>query len=444
MRIGICVFLIISCALIFISCNTTEPPPPDGEKPTLALTLEDVSCTEAWIELTTTNLQLPTTVTLKQFNPTGDTLSQDIILNTQDSLLYIDTLLPNTNYSYQSFNQSINQSGMKSNVLGVTTLDTTSNNFTFETFTFGGTAGSSVLSDVAIISPDNVWCVGEILVADTSQNGYTMYNAVHWDGVEWELKRIPYYDYGGYLVYGPLQTVFAFDENDVWFCSYANLLQYNGSEYLSRAFFMTSINFDGQVMKMWGSDGNNIYCVGRNGAIYHYYGNGWTRTESGTDLIIRDVWGVNNKNISHRKVFCTVLSSVVIGQHKILTIDENNVVDSLHWDTGRIVTSSWTKEGHFVYTSGWGVFNNKSGKWEEERSIPLFYTNRIRGSALNNIIVVGNYGFLAHYNGAGWKVYDEFLQLSSADFYSVSVEGDIMAAVGYNGESGLIVIGRKN
>lgn len=26
MRIGICVFLIISCALIFISCNTTEPP----------------------------------------------------------------------------------------------------------------------------------------------------------------------------------------------------------------------------------------------------------------------------------------------------------------------------------------------------------------------------------------------------------------------------------
>jgi hypothetical protein len=59
-------------------------------------------------------------------------------------------------------------------------MDTTSHNFTFESWTFG-TIGSSVLYDVAIINPPaggeagetQIWAVGEIMIADTSQNGYT-------------------------------------------------------------------------------------------------------------------------------------------------------------------------------------------------------------------------------------------------------------------------------
>lgn len=91
------VLLVIIFALLLKSCNTTEPPPPppNGEKPTLELTLEDVSCIEAWITLNTTNLQLPTTLTLKQINPAGDTTSHILNFNTKDSLLYIDSLLPN-------------------------------------------------------------------------------------------------------------------------------------------------------------------------------------------------------------------------------------------------------------------------------------------------------------------------------------------------------------
>jgi len=222
------------------------------------------------------------------------------------------------------FNQSINQSEIKSNELSITTLDTTSHNFTFETFTFG-TIGSSTLYDVAIINENNIWCVGDIMIADTSINGYTTYNAVHWDGNEWELKRIPYYDYGGFLVYGPLQTVFVFSENDVWFCSYANLVQYNGSNYLSRAFFMTSINFNGQVLKMWGTDGNNIYCVGRNGALYHFYGTGWTRIESGTDLNINDIWGDYNEKTGEWEILAVASNYGTSLEKEILLIKDNIV-----------------------------------------------------------------------------------------------------------------------
>lgn len=49
--------------LIFISlqCDTTEPPP---NKASLTLTLEDVSCTEALIKLTSNNLKVPVTISL--------------------------------------------------------------------------------------------------------------------------------------------------------------------------------------------------------------------------------------------------------------------------------------------------------------------------------------------------------------------------------------------
>lgn len=426
------ILFIVQVFLGLTGCNTTEPPPPDGEKPTLALKLEDVSCTEAWIELNTTNLQLPAEINLIK----NDNVAQTISLSKADTLLYIDSLLPNQSYKYQV---SSIQHQVSSNELSVTTMDTTSHDFTFETFTFGGTAGSSVLYDVAIISPDNIWCVGEILVADTSINGYTTYNAVHWDGVEWELKRIPFL-FQGDSFYNPIYAIFAFNADDIWF-GIGNLIHWDGVKYWSIGI---STVFPSLVNKIWGSSSSNLYVVGNNGNIVHYNGTLWRRIESGTEQIIRDIWGVNERGTNQRKVFCTVLSSVQLGEHKILTIDENNKIDSLHWATGRILTSSWTKEGRFVYTSGWGVFNNKAGYWLEETTIPLFYTSRIRGNALNDIVAVGYYGFLVHYNGRGWKLYDEFLQMINADFYSVAIEEEKIVAVGYDGEKALIVIGRRN
>src|SRR5690606_9849046 len=118
-----------------------DPPIPDNKK--LTLTFEDASCTEVWFTLETENLQLPTDITLLL----NDSVPQYSRLNTQDSLLYIDSLLPNQTYTIQSFIHSINQSELSSNKITFTTMDTTSHNFTFETFTFGEHS-SSVLYDV--------------------------------------------------------------------------------------------------------------------------------------------------------------------------------------------------------------------------------------------------------------------------------------------------------
>ncbi|NWG27101.1 MAG: glucosyl transferase, partial [Ignavibacteriaceae bacterium] len=143
-------FLVIIISLLIKSCDTADPP----DNKSLTLKLEDVSCTEAWIELTSTNLQLPTTVTIKQNSQTQLTIN----LVKSDTLLYIDSLLPNVTYNYQASGIG-NQ--VSSNVLNVTTLNTTSHDFTWQTWTFGEHSHSR-LNDVTIINENNIWAVGEI------------------------------------------------------------------------------------------------------------------------------------------------------------------------------------------------------------------------------------------------------------------------------------------
>ncbi|MCK7525949.1 MAG: hypothetical protein MZV64_54245 [Ignavibacteriales bacterium] len=96
------IFLDLILLLSLTACSTTEPPtPPDETKPVLTLSFDKKSCTELWIKLTTKDLTLPAQLILKQYNPSGDSVTQTLSLSTQDSLLYIDFLLPNQNYSFQ-------------------------------------------------------------------------------------------------------------------------------------------------------------------------------------------------------------------------------------------------------------------------------------------------------------------------------------------------------
>lgn len=163
--------LILIAFLVLISCDTTTPPiPPDETKPVLTLSFDKKSCTELWIKLTTKDLTLPAELTLKQYNPTGDSVTQTFSLSTNDSLIYSDSLFPNNNYYYQvSSIQSATGGQVSSNKLAVTTLDTTSHNFSYQTFEFGEplTGNSSRLYDVAIIDENNIWAVGEIYVNDS-------------------------------------------------------------------------------------------------------------------------------------------------------------------------------------------------------------------------------------------------------------------------------------
>ena len=173
-------FLIPVILQLNFSCSEEPPvkPPPNPPEAKATLTLQDKSCTEFWLRLELENFTLPVNVQLMK-----DNLLQTEItgLSSNDTTLYIDSLLPNRTYSFIAVVTG-NEQEDTSSQLQAATLDTTSHDFIFESFTFGDIS-NSYLFDVAIINENNIWAVGEIRIADTSAIGYTKYNAVHWMGV---------------------------------------------------------------------------------------------------------------------------------------------------------------------------------------------------------------------------------------------------------------------
>ena len=402
------------------SCSTTDP----KLEPDLKLELKDVSCTEAWLQLTTNNIQLPATINLLNNN----VLSQIYVLNTQDSLLYIDSLLPNQNYSFQV---SSIQNPVSSNKVTATTLDTSSHNFTWQTFEFGQHS-SSTLYDVAIINENDIWAVGEIYMNDSYGNpDPTSYNAVHWNGQNWELIKIG--GHGGY----PRRTVFAFLEDDVWF---DGVIKWDGVNYtVHMNGFPLEPNGDGwQVNKMWGSGSNDLYAVGAKGHIAQYNGSSWKKITTGTTSIINDAWGIIN-NQNKTIVYCAVSSFFVEDDKKILKIVDG-VVDSVSWGRDIRLYSAWTNNENFIYVCGEGVFVNKFDTWEQI-NLPAITTNSIRGNDINDVFVVGSLGTIFHFNGMDWNVISSFTQKEN---YRVDFKNNIVAICGYYNGKGFVEIGRRN
>ncbi len=88
--IGFWVFMPLALTISFLSCNTTEP-----EKQKLEITKEDVSCTEAWINVTG---QSGSEVVLNR----DDKEVQRFTITTSPQIVYDDSLLPNKTYTYQA------------------------------------------------------------------------------------------------------------------------------------------------------------------------------------------------------------------------------------------------------------------------------------------------------------------------------------------------------
>ena len=179
-------FLFVLLLLSAIGCKEEPPvvPPPPESLKAVSLNLIYVSCTEAFIKVTAADSVLPLNISLTKDNST----IANFTLTKTDTVVVDTTLQPSITYTYQT-TETINGKEEKSDTLQVKSLAITSNNFTWQTFTFGNPAyGSSLLRDVAIIDENNIFAVGEIYNDTTG----VPYNAVHWDGSSWELKKINY------------------------------------------------------------------------------------------------------------------------------------------------------------------------------------------------------------------------------------------------------------
>jgi hypothetical protein len=448
--------IIINLSFLFSSCNTTEPPPPPvGEKPTIELALEDISCIEAWIKLTTTNLQLPASLELKQINPAGDSTIKILNLNTQDSLLYIDSLLPNTSYRYQA---SCIEYQAASNELSVATLDTTSHNFSYQTFELGEplTGNSSILYDVAIVG-EEIWAVGEVYILD-SLGQTILYNVAHWDGNEWKLKKVYFPTVCGdtSLTPYPSRAIYAFNDGKIWMCSSGDKIAIleNGNQ-IDKFCLPTSVAMS--INRIWGTSSNDLYIVGNSGKIAHYQNGTWQQISSGTELPLVDIYSKDGNEIYISGAYTPETKGVLLrgnanGFSVMINseiINESQLFDMLYGE----LWSAWVDDHGTVYTGGNLLFRYKNNEWNYETSLPenfiggnpganyRGFITSIKGNASNDYIIAGDRNTLKHFNGVSWEqVGLPYSPSSPIIWYKVEQKGNTAVAVGDKGSYAFIII----
>jgi hypothetical protein len=362
----------------------------------------------------------------------------------------VDTgLLPAHSYRYAARLEKEGQTAARSNPVELTTMDTTSHDFSWEIYQFGNLQiGSSQLYDVAIIDENNIWAVGEISAADSTGNWVNPYNAVHWNGSEWELRRITV-EYRGQPNWAPLEGVFALPDGQIVFSSGLPYLPENGHWKLYHLWDMGVLGQnDGSVNRIWGTSLNNLYFVGRSGTIVHYDGQRWERIESGTELDFQDIWGALDSRSGEFQIFAVASKPFSSVEHFLLQLSPRIVVFT---DTGIIgsLSSVWFLPNRKYYAVGAGVFTKLEyyqSAWRDiSILIPNYYREKIRGNSMSDIFIVGHYGLVSHYNGVTWH---SFLALDGT-FNGLATKGNVVVAVGqesvgFVGGKAVVLVGKRN
>jgi hypothetical protein len=424
--------LSILLSILFFSCKE-EPTKPQTET-NLTLEVLDKSCTEVWIDIKAND----------QANKLGSVYLNDEFRTQfylKDTLVYLDELLPNKTYTIKLTNQD----GIGTQT-EFTTMEETQSNFVWETLRIGNGNGSSYLRDVAIIDENNIWAVGEIYTEDTytyDSNGVFQlpYNAVHWDGNEWELKRI-IVNFRGNPTFIPLEGIYAFASNDIWMVG-SLPIHGNGTNWEIHD-VREITNSSLSLSKAWGTSSEDMYFVGRAGSIAHYNGSSWSKIET-------ELNGITDNNISH-----------IFGVENILTKEYEYYLSVPPTNTVYYMTSNyslqklelnnkffrgiWSKNGLSVYIAGYGIVKGINKEWIEQSELNNQFYIEIIGTGENNIVAAGLNGNVAVYNGKRWKNF-KICNGTNINFFGAAITENIAISVGAkygNTDTGFICIGRRN
>ena len=411
-------FLLIILFLLN-ACTTTEP------EDKFTFTAEDVSCTEVWL-----NIEANGSVIIER-----EGAEPKQIEVSGSFTFYEDGLKPNTEYNYTATSRD------KKLTAGITTLDTTGNDFTWQTFIFGGEKGGGKLSDVAIINENDIWAVGEIYMPDTNENSHTVYNAVHWDGISWELKQIWFYVICGQddKTNYPISSIYIFDKNEIWVSSSGRQIVRINEGMQTETICLP---FSMSINKIWGSSPNDVYVVGNNGSIAHFDGSSWTKIESGTGLPILGLYGAKDSKYGNYEILCVANSYGSPEGSKVISIKGGSASEL--WNDGLPygLDAVWFVPNRKYIAVGDGLWETRIpvDNWVRQSILPALHKTSIDGQNLNDIVVCGAFWLLAHYNGVNWKTY---FPLTSGSFTNVKIKANIIVAVGGVDSKAVVAIGKR-
>ncbi len=290
--------------------------------------------------------------------------------------------------------------------------DTTEHNFSWRTDILG--VFPSVLYDVAAIDPQNVWAVGEIERSEIS--GEVRYNAVKWNGNEYEYyqKEIEIYD--GAKIIAELYSAIAFSTDNIWLFSLGSYLHWDGQNWTTK---YIGDYTRGSLTDAWGASPDDFYLVGTNGSITHWDGNEFTLMESGTNVDLFQVKG-HVDPVSGEKVVWVLGwnrgKSVVLkyeeGIWKNVWSMENPILENNYIfpramfipDVKTLVMTIWNVGQSGLFCFDQNDFNNNKLLIEHQTdAIGLV------GTGINDLVVSGSLYSTEHFNGSGIYLYEDLL-----------------------------------
>lgn len=428
-------YIAISLLLFAVSCDTSEPP--SGGEPSVQFAAVDASCTEVWLQVKMLAGVPERTVLIQR----DSTTILNATITASETLIVDEGLLPNRSYSYAL----LHETGIGEERVGssIATLDTTRHNFTWQSDTLGD--GSSILYDVAVINDTLAYAVGAIYLRDSLGNwDPNAYNAAKWNGTRWELKRIPFIGPCSAVMHPPIKAIWAFSENNILVTNGGSIVSYDGVNATMDC-GMNSL-LTGAINKIYGVSPQDVYAVGNIGTIVHYTSGSWQAMESGTSLPFNDIWGELDGEANHFFAISIASNKYLNEGRKVLSLEAGRLEilsdDGLPWS----LSSVWFVPGRKYYLAGDGLFSTNSlqSSWHQDFTLPVLYKHCIRGSGLNDIVVVGSYGLLSHFNGMNWKNFQgNGLPSVDGGYLSVALHSNMAVAVGFTQNQAIALIGRR-
>ncbi len=428
---------------------TCKEHPTQPTQPAAPLTVLDASCIEAWIKISATTP--PETVALIR----NDSTVMTIALAQQDTIVVDRNLLPTHTYTYKT---RVLATGETSAPVNTTTMDTTSNSFTFEIDTLSTLiTSSSFLTDVAIINDTLAYAVGNIAATDSTGNA-TPYDMGVWNGTKWQLKQ-HYFDENS--VIAPVRGICVNTPGDIWLAA-GSIFHWDGVSSETPLVY-SRLNLpdpNAFIEKLLEPSSNFVYGVGDVGTIALFKSGSWQQIPSGTTMDLTDIYGANGKvlvagfNDEYAQGIILNLSGSTC-----TTFEESDFIsaDQLFKPKlyGEIVTV-WIDEKNAIYAAGNLLFWNKYNQWDYVRSLPenylggnqnVFYIGaigRIRGNASNDLWIGGDRNTLRHFNGATWtQVGLPYDPNSAIAWPGIAVKGNLCIAVGQNGRFAIAIVIRR-
>jgi hypothetical protein len=419
--------LMIVAMLVLLSLDCRKGNPITSPDNSFALTVDDASCAEVYL-----NLKIGAGITSRTITLMRDTITLFTkTIDATETALTDTNLLPGHTYSYTA-----SLSGGMTALTQAKTMDTTSSAISWTSYQLGD-GSSSVLYDVAIVG-DSAWVVGEI-----HQGGF-VYSLAKWNGSKWQLYQL-YFNGDNLIV--PINGILVLGNNDVWLAA-GGVFHWDGVSSHAQLNFsrLTLPDPNATVDKLWGISSSSIYGVGKSGTIVHYNGSSWTKIESGTPLDIQNVHGAWNRGTNAWEIL-TVASTPFIGMDKeVLRIGTNNLDNLPLNGIAEPVSDIWLLPNRFYIAVGSGMYTKHSlndSHWDTvSLDFDSYYKYAAAGNDRNDLIAVGGYGEVVHFNGIRWKSYYSETQISG-NYYAVAMKGNLIIAVGGTSTVAEIAIGRR-